>query len=59
MQLGLIYPAKKPDIDNVVKSVTDALNGLAYGDDSQIVSLYVHKRYGLVPMVEVEISRQE
>lgn len=30
---------KKPDIDNIIKSVTDALNGVAYPDDSQICEI--------------------
>lgn len=33
----------KPDWDNVGKLVSDALNGLAYDDDSQIVSAHVVK----------------
>lgn len=52
---GLILPTKKPDVDNIAKVVCDALNGVAYKDDSQIVRLFVHKRYSHVPRVEVEI----
>lgn len=33
----------KPDLDNVAKAVLDALNGVAYDDDSQVVSLVVNK----------------
>lgn len=33
----------KPDADNVLKSVLDALNGVAYADDSQVVSASVEK----------------
>lgn len=33
----------RPDVDNVAKAVLDALNGVAYGDDSQVVSLSVLK----------------
>ena len=33
----------KPDVDNVAKAVLDALNGVAYKDDSQVVSLSVLK----------------
>ena len=33
------YRAKKPDLDNLVKSVKDALNGVLYLDDRQVVSL--------------------
>ena len=32
-----IRPTKRPDLDNIAKAVLDALNGLAYQDDSQIV----------------------
>lgn len=34
----------KPDIDNYAKAVMDALNGIAYRDDSQITKLTVEKR---------------
>ncbi len=52
---GLIRPTKKPDADNIAKIVCDALNGISYRDDSQIVNLFVHKFYSHVPRVEVEI----
>ena len=38
-------PLVKPDIDNVVKLVMDALNGVAYDDDKQVVRQYAEKRY--------------
>lgn len=52
------FPTKKPDADNIAKVVCDALNGLAYNDDKQIVDLLVMKRYASVggPRVEVAIS---
>ena len=34
---------QKPDADNIAKLVLDALNGLAYADDSQVVALLVIK----------------
>ena len=33
------------DLDNIAKIVLDSLNGIAYDDDKQIVSLNVHKYY--------------
>jgi len=42
---GSLYPTSKPDIDNVVKLLCDAMNGVVYGDDKQIVDLYVSKVY--------------
>ena len=53
---GALLPAKKPDLDNVAKIVCDALNGVAYKDDAQVVKLTVHKRYSERPEVAVEIE---
>lgn len=38
-------PAVKPDTDNYIKSTLDALNGVLWDDDSQIVKLTAEKRY--------------
>lgn len=51
-----IRPTVKPDLDNVVKCVCDALNGEAYTDDNQIVELIVNKFYAEQPRVEFELS---
>lgn len=40
-----ISPTKKPDIDNIVKVVLDAMNKFAFKDDTQIVKLEVEKLY--------------
>lgn len=37
-------PTGRPDLDNVVKAVLDALNGVLYADDSQVVTLKAYKR---------------
>ena len=57
--LGLERPTKKPDIDNIVKALQDALNGLAYKDDSSIVYLSVAKCYSEIPRVEVILREIE
>ena len=46
---------KKPDLDNLEKSVLDSINGHAYEDDNQISDLHSCKRYSLNPRVEIEI----
>ena len=56
---GRERPTKKPDIDNIVKALQDALNGLAYKDDSSIVFLSVAKCYSEVPKVEVILREIE
>lgn len=53
---GIMRPTKKPDWDNIGKIISDALNGIAYHDDAQIVDVRVRKYYTLSPRVEVEIS---
>jgi len=53
---GIISPAKKPDWDNLGKAVCDALNGLAYRDDSQIVNSQVIKYYSDNVITRVEIE---
>lgn len=50
------YVPKKPDCDNIAKIILDALNGLAYDDDAQIVKLYVEKRYGAFDHVTVVLE---
>lgn len=56
MLRGKIRPTKKPDWDNLGKIVGDALNGLAYNDDSQIVDGSCIKRYSDNPRVEIELT---
>ena len=55
---GIEKPTKKPDIDNVAKCFLDAMNGIVYVDDSQVVSLHVTKEYGTVGMVEVMVREE-
>ncbi len=57
MNSGKIRPTKRPDIDNVIKSITDALNGVAYDDDSQIVSVVAEKYWSEEPRVEIELGK--
>lgn len=50
---GLEKPIKKPDASNVLKSIEDAMNGVVYKDDSQIVNIHVAKVYSSVAGVDV------
>ena len=47
---------KKPDIDNIVKVVLDALNKVAYQDDTQVVELVAIKRWGDVSKLRIIIE---
>jgi len=53
---GFERPCKKPDCDNILKAFFDAMNGIVYKDDCQIVSIHAAKNYGSVGMVEVMIK---
>ena len=59
MRENLIRPTKKPDADNVSKSVLDALNGLAYKDDSSVVELMVSKYWADEGFVKVRLEELE
>lgn len=56
---GKIHHTKKPDIDNLCKSILDSLNKVAFKDDSQVYMLLGTKNYGDTPRVEVEIVEVE
>jgi Holliday junction resolvase RusA-like endonuclease len=51
---GVIRPTTKPDADNYVKGVKDALKNVIWKDDSQVVELLVNKWYSTKPRVEVK-----
>lgn len=53
---GILSPTKKPDIDNIVKTVLDSLNKMAFNDDNQITKLEVEKLYGEEEKVYVKIE---
>ena len=54
-----IRPTKKPDMDNIIKIIADALNNFAYYDDKQIVECNIKKYYSENPRVAVEIENIE
>lgn len=52
-ELGHVKPTLKPDVDNYVKAIKDALNGICYVDDSQVTFLMISKHYARDPRVEI------
>lgn len=53
---GQLYATKKPDKDNIEKLIKDALNGLVYVDDQQVMGGGL-KRYGSPARVEISFER--
>lgn len=53
---GEIYPLKKPDMDNIIKVVADALNGVAYLDDTQIMMVNAKKVYSAIEGLDITVE---
>lgn len=56
---GADWYAQRPDGDNILKAVSDGLNGVVYKDDAQIALATISKKYSQLPRVEVEIRSFE
>lgn len=59
-KLGLAtpYPATKPDVLKLARAVEDALTGVLWRDDAQIVSESILKRWGEPARVEVHVQEE-
>jgi Holliday junction resolvase RusA-like endonuclease len=58
---GDIMPITKPDLDNYLKLVKDALKGVCWIDDSAVVR-YIEpfeKRYSVTPRIEITVYAYE
>ena len=55
----LLRPITKPDLDNYVKGIKDALKGICWNDDSQVVAYKepFGKYYSAKPRIEVEVEQ--
>lgn len=56
---GIEKKTSKPDLDNIIKSVCDGLNGVAWTDDARIWRLEASKEYSDQPRVLVSIDYYE
>jgi Holliday junction resolvase RusA-like endonuclease len=50
---GSEQPMKKPDSSNVLKSVEDAMNGVVYMDDCQIINHHMTRVYSTLAGVDI------
>lgn len=56
---GRLSHTSRPDVDNLGKLVLDAANGVLWGDDSQLVTVVMMKRYGATPGVWLSLSQHQ
>ncbi len=56
---NFLLPTKKPDADNILKVVADALNMVAYVDDARITTMYCTKRYAEHGYIKIQISEED
>ena len=52
-------PVSRPDYDNYIKLLTDALEKYIYRNDSQICTALIKKRFGDPPRIELSIEVDE
>lgn len=56
---GMARHTVRPDLDNCIKLLKDAFNGVFWIDDKQIVGITASKQYGDVPRTEVRIDDED
>jgi Holliday junction resolvase RusA-like endonuclease len=50
-----IKPSKRPDLDNIAKAWSDALNGVVFRDDALVTRAVLEKTYRPQPLVVVTV----
>jgi Holliday junction resolvase RusA-like endonuclease len=54
-----LFATKRPDLDKMVRSIKDALKGVMYLDDAQVVWMKACKYYDDAPGVEIRVGLEE
>jgi len=54
--VGHELPAKRPDIDNIMKLAMDAINGIVIFDDAQVVRMVAEKKYGPQALTVISVK---
>lgn len=52
---GELAPTSKPDLDNIIKGIFDAMNGVVFKDDKQVSFVTAQKMYSQTPCVAVGV----
>lgn len=54
-ETGGVHPTKKPDWDNIAK-LSDALNGVVWRDDTQVIVGRIIKIFNHIPMLHIKVT---
>lgn len=46
-----------PDVDKLARAALDAMTGIVYGDDAQVVYLIAGKEFGLIEQTVIEVRQ--
>jgi Holliday junction resolvase RusA-like endonuclease len=52
---GTVRPTSRPDVDNYVKAILDAINTIVVADDAQVVEVYAKKNFSVAPKMVARI----
>lgn len=55
LKKSAIYKITKPDCDKLVRSVCDAMSGIVFRDDSQVVQITCRKAFGSPARAEIQV----
>ncbi|MED3732535.1 RusA family crossover junction endodeoxyribonuclease [Geobacillus stearothermophilus] len=58
-EAGQLRPTTKPDVSNYLKLIEDALTGVIWKDDSQIIDCSISKYYSETPRTEIQIKEMD
>lgn len=53
------YRSKTPDIDKLLRAIGDALTGIVWRDDAQVVIVHAEKHYGSPPCAHIVVEELE
>ena len=56
LKKAILLKTTKPDLDKLMRSLLDALTGVIYRDDSQVISAQIGKQFGSPARCEVRIT---
>ena len=50
------FKTTKPDLDKLLRALLDALTGIAFEDDAQVVACHVYKAFGVPARTEILVT---